>query len=512
MDTSSSGYLPSVPPLPTAYSPPRSARARLTAARARVYARHLLALATFALFATALTYRAGPGLNVPSVCGGLIGLGLFRASGRGGWRAALAVSAVRWQLIGWAAVAIATVAHFDTWTTVSLLLATVLLSATLLTGATDPFRALSRGVIQLIIVIAGYVHAWRLALRWGRYRSARGVVDVGRLLIPAAVTAVFAVLYVASSEALSVGWERLVAWLAEAFWSEAVLIGLVASAWAFAGAGFLFVPQRLRKVLRSGFGESPPAVAGTSSTWTNVSLTLAMVNALALVLNVSDVFTTWLSEPSASGTILKRGVHEGTWTLVVAILAAAAVMGYGFRQNPPDVLRARRLAVAWLAQNAIMALTVGLRNYHYVDAYGLTYKRVGVYLFLACALAGLYLLGRKIWRAEGFEALVRRQAWVVYGVLATAALCNWPGLITRYNLSPERFRLDRNYMKVLRPYNLSVWAELDPAWFHRELEGAMWGWNDWMSTPADWRDWDYGEARRAALLEGYGERRNVDER
>ena len=476
-------------------------RVRLTAARAAAYARHLSALLVFAAVATALTYRAGAGLNVPLVCGGLVGLSFYRACGRTNWRALLAAPTVRYQLSAWLAIAGATVAHFDDWTTVSLLLATAVLSGALLSGAPDPFRGLVRGLGYVAGTVVGYVEAWRLALRWGRFRVGTGpALDGGRWAVPLAGTLAFAGLYVASSEALTDAWAAAVAWVtAGAFWGDVFGVLLVAAVWTFVGAGFLFGPRRLRGVLRGSFGESLPVVGEESDVWSRASLTLAMVNALALVLNVTDVFTTWLAEPSASGTVLKRGVHEGTWTLVTAILAAAAVMGYAFRQNPPDATRAKRLALAWLAQNGAMALTVALRNYHYVDAYGLTYKRVGVYLFLVCAAAGLYLLGRKVWRGEGFEALVRRQAWMVYAVLATAALANWPGLITRYNLSEARREVDAAYLRGLQPYNVPVRAELDPSWltsYNGPISRKYPAWND---APEDWRDWDYGEWQRARL-------------
>ena len=485
-----------VAPVPWRAKPPT----RLTSPRVGVYARHLAALLAFVAVATALTYRAGAGLNVPLVCGGLVGLSFYRACGRAHWRALLSTPGIGAQVVAWLAIAVATVAHFDDWTTVSLLLATAVLSGTLLSGAPDPFRALVRGLGYVVCAVGGYVEAWRLGLRWGRFRAGGGGVDWGRWGLPVIVAAVFAGLYVASSEALAAGWAAAVEWVfAGDFWGDVFGVGFVATAWSFVGAGFLFGPARLRGVLRGSFGGSPPALTAESDAWSRASLTLAMVNALALVLNVTDVFTTWLAEPSASGTVLKRGVHEGTWTLVMAILAAAAVMGYAFRQNPPDATRAKKLALAWLAQNAAMALTVALRNHHYVDAYGLTYKRIGVYLFLACAAAGLYLLGRKVWRGGGFEALVRRQAWVVYGVLAAAALANWPGLITRYNLSEARREVDAAYLRGLQPYNVPVRAELDPSWltsYNGPISRKYPAWND---APEDWRDWDYGEWQRARL-------------
>jgi len=50
----------------------------------------------------------------------------------------------------------------------------------------------------------------------------------------------------------------------------------------------------------------------------------------------------------------------------------------------------RPLVRVWLAQNALLALSVGLRNYHYIDAYGLALGRVYVGFVLLLMLFGLF--------------------------------------------------------------------------------------------------------------------------
>ena len=478
---------------PGFYAPPARPPLRMTPLRARRYARVLGALLVFAVLAAGLVYRAGgAGLNVPLISGGLLGLGFWRRPHL------LRHRPVRLQLAVWAALAVAFVAHLDDWTTVSFSLATLLLSASVLSGAPDPLRALVRGAAQLICLPVAPFSAARRAWRWLRFRGGRGQAGAGRWLVPVAVAVTFGGLYVASNAQLSEAWSRAVAWvLRGAFWEDVLILAFLSLLFGVLGAGFLFVPRRVRGVLRGSFGESPPLPVESVAAWGTLSLTLLLVNALALGLNATDVVTTWLAEPSASGAVLKRGVHEGTWTLVVAIVAAVAVLGVGFRQNPPDFRRARALALGWLAQNAAMAATAALRNYHYTDAYGLTYKRIGVWLFLTCALAGLYLLGRKVRDNGGFEALVRRQSWAVYAVLAAAALPNWPGLMTRYNLSAERQQVDDAYLRGLLPYNFDTWADLRP----RDMtDGTVPTYrSEYLRGPDGWRDWDYREYRRGRI-------------
>jgi hypothetical protein len=56
-------------------------------------------------------------------------------------------------------------------------------------------------------------------------------------------------------------------------------------------------------------------------------------------------------------------VHEGTYLLILCILMAMGVLLWFFRGNLnflPDNERLRWLAHLWLAQNAMLALSVGV--------------------------------------------------------------------------------------------------------------------------------------------------------
>jgi len=146
--------------------------------------------------------------------------------------------------------------------------------------------------------------------------------------------------------------------------------------------------------------------------------------------------------------------------------------------------------MAWLGQNLMMCFTVALRNYHYTDAYGLTFKRIGVWLFLVCTATGLYFLGRQVRGA-------------VYLVLATAAIPNWPGLITRYNFQEARMVLDEDYLARLMPYNIDVWADYDKDIIRRSSHDYYVYTSTALTTPDDFRDWDFGQARRAQMFTSY---------
>jgi hypothetical protein len=165
---------------------------------------------------------------------------------------------------------------------------------------------------------------------------------------------------------------------------------------------------------------------------------LASLNALILLNNILDFQYVWLGGASIrSPWELKQYVHEGTYLLIFGILLAIAVLTYLFRgalnfHEKSKILRG--LGVAWLAQNTFLALSVGCRNWQYIDYCGLAYKRIGVFIFLLLTLFGLFFMYLKIKEKRSFFFVMRRFGWAVYGVLLAACFINWDVFITRYNI------------------------------------------------------------------------------
>ncbi|MBC6990630.1 DUF4153 domain-containing protein [Hymenobacter sp. BT491] len=113
---------------------------------------------------------------------------------------------------------------------------------------------------------------------------------------------------------------------------------------------------------------------------------LALVNGLLLVVNAIDINWIWFGFQPAPGFDLTQFVHEGTYVLILSILVAMAIVLWFFRRNlnfyQPGLRTLRIGATIWVVQNAVLAISVGLRNYYYILHTGLAYKRIGVYGFL----------------------------------------------------------------------------------------------------------------------------------
>jgi hypothetical protein len=125
--------------------------------------------------------------------------------------------------------------------------------------------------------------------------------------------------------------------------------------------------------------------------------------------------------------------------LIVSALLSIGILLFFFRKNLnhfSDNKRLRQISTIWICQNIFMLVSVGLRNMNYVSQYGLTYKRIGVFIFLIITGLALFFLFRKINLRKTFFYHVRTCGWSVFGTLLIAGFINWDLLIARYNVSP----------------------------------------------------------------------------
>eukprot|EP01026_Neomeris_dumetosa_P012764 TRINITY_DN14440_c0_g1_i1.p1 TRINITY_DN14440_c0_g1~~TRINITY_DN14440_c0_g1_i1.p1 ORF type:complete len:201 (+),score=-15.52 TRINITY_DN14440_c0_g1_i1:85-687(+) len=128
-------------------------------------------------------------------------------------------------------------------------------------------------------------------------------------------------------------------------------------------------------------------------------ITLTLLNALICIVNLTDLIYVWFSQRVLTAAELSMYVHEGTNLLIIAILIAAGVVLVIFRKNLnfyPTNEGLKKLAYIWIGQNIFMVFSVAIRNLQYLSNYGLTYKRIGVFVFLLMVLIGLVTLFLKI--------------------------------------------------------------------------------------------------------------------
>lgn len=252
----------------------------------------------------------------------------------------------------------------------------------------------------------------------------------------------------------------------------------------------------------------------------------ALVNLLLLVVNAIDVNWLWFGFEPAHGFDLAQFVHEGTYVLIFSILLAMGIVLWYFRRNlnfyQPGLPWLRWGATVWVAQNAVLAVSVGLRNYYYILHSGLAYKRIGVCFFLLLTFFGLVTVLLKIWQRRSAYSLVRLNSLATYVVLLLLAAGNWEIWIAEYNLQPRFASIDISFLlempgRVL-PTLVARRSVLDavPQLTSRDEHGnvvtlpaaaaqlqlnvAVANWQAYAAAHSDWQSFTYADWQAAQAL------------
>jgi hypothetical protein len=162
---------------------------------------------------------------------------------------------------------------------------------------------------------------------------------------------------------------------------------------------------------------------------------LLILNAILIVLNGLDIYWVWFNF-EWNGLTLKQFVHEGTYLLILSIIISIIIVLYFFRNNLNFYNNnhlLKYLSYFWLAQNAILAVSVGIRNYWYIYFFSLAYKRIGVIIFLLLCLYGLYTVIIKVKNKKSDFWLMKSNAYALVVVLVICSVFNWDTIIAKYN-------------------------------------------------------------------------------
>lgn len=184
---------------------------------------------------------------------------------------------------------------------------------------------------------------------------------------------------------------------------------------------------------------------------------LSLLNIMLLVVNGLDFAFIFGGDGNLpQGASCMEYVHQGVGTLIFSIVLAMFIILFYFRgrMNFAENGKALRiLALVWIVQNALMLFSTAWRNEVYVLVFGLTYKRIGVYVYLVLTLIGLLVTA---WKVQGKKTnifLVRMNSWLFYGVWVIACFVNWDGLIVQNNLNTG-LKPDLEYLNSLSDHAL----------------------------------------------------------
>ncbi len=167
------------------------------------------------------------------------------------------------------------------------------------------------------------------------------------------------------------------------------------------------------------------------------SMVFGALNLLLLFFLITDVLYL-LQETDLTNADYSKSVHQGIYALVFSIVCAIALILYFFRGNLnfyENNKQIKKLTFLWVILNTILVLFTAYKNYSYIEALGLTYKRIGVLVYLVLTLTGLVIAFIKVAQIKNFIFLVRTNIAAVFAFLIISAAIPWDKIITSYNLA-----------------------------------------------------------------------------
>jgi hypothetical protein len=194
------------------------------------------------------------------------------------------------------------------------------------------------------------------------------------------------------------------------------------------------------------------------------NILLILVNLLILILNILDISFVWFSFDPSKVENLAYFVHEGTYNLIFSILLSMAILCFYFRGNLNFYKKnnfLKYLAYFWIFQNGIMAVSLMLRNYYYIDYYyALSYKRIGVMIYLLLVFTGLVTMFIKIYSRKTLFYLIKINSTAVFIVMVLMGSLSWDYHIAKFNLqNPDKKAIDISYLFTLSDDVLPVLDE-----------------------------------------------------
>lgn len=190
-------------------------------------------------------------------------------------------------------------------------------------------------------------------------------------------------------------------------------------------------------------------------------ISFAALNLLILILNIIDFNTLWLGNISSfDDTYLSTQLHEGANSLIFSIVMAMLVILYFFSGNINFFSKNKTikiLAYTWIIQNTFLVFSVLIRDYHYINLSGLTYKRIGVLVFLTLCIIGLLTVYIKVAKQKTLFYLVKINGQIWYVLLVIFGIVNWDTFIVNYNINSRgRIALDVEHLMEMSDKTLPI--------------------------------------------------------
>ncbi len=170
-------------------------------------------------------------------------------------------------------------------------------------------------------------------------------------------------------------------------------------------------------------------------------LLLVLLNILLFFVNLGDFHFLFISHKLPENVTFASFLHQGVGMLIVSILISIFIIIFYFRGGLNFYEKSKKFKTwtfIWIVQNMLMLGSVISKNSLYIDAYGLTYKRIGIYIYVILTIIGLVTTALKIIKMKNIYYLIRMNVWSFFAVLVLSSLIHWDKLIINENQSLKR--------------------------------------------------------------------------
>lgn len=223
---------------------------------------------------------------------------------------------------------------------------------------------------------------------------------------------------------------------------------------------------------------------------------------LLLLLNSTDIVVI-ITGHLPKGINYSEYVHQGFYTIIFTLSLSIAFITYFFRSNiyfQKQIVTIRKGAIFWISQNLIVAICTAYKNYLYVEAYGLTYKRIAVFCFMICIVIGLILSIIKVQKTISnwhYFNVLTKYAFIS---LLCITLIPFDQVITHYNLNYSKTK-DISYLLSLKnPDLLAIreYNDLNNLGYEFEIKVEISLKKDESKT-ISWSSWNYYNEKNKGL-------------
>lgn len=207
-------------------------------------------------------------------------------------------------------------------------------------------------------------------------------------------------------------------------------------------------------------------------------ITFILLNILLLIFIISYNYEQFFAV--GANNSLSDEIHQRIATVIVSIILAIGLILFYFKSKinlGTEGRLLKMLSIIWIILNSLLVLSAFIKNGEYILHYGLTFKRISVFIFLIICLIGLYLTWYKIRFQKTNVFLINRMSWTLFFTLVITAPINFSSIVTTYNIHHIE-QVDTKYLQGL-PFNKAVLFDNyrnDPAWqdyFAREKEEIL---------------------------------------